>query len=122
MGYGKALPRNVIAKFLGPEKFAELDPEKKKETRLESGMKAVKKFIGLGEDAIIVKGVDNLLTTRARCCMSAASGCMRAIDCPARTSDMTEPANVTMTAIAISSSRRLNPAPERVMALRPRRG
>ncbi len=68
IGYGKTLPRNVLAKFLGAEKFAELDPEKKKETRLESGMKAVKKFIGLGEDAIIVSGVDNLLTTRARCC------------------------------------------------------
>jgi len=68
IGYGKTLPRNVLAKFLGAEKFAELDPEKKKETRLESGMKAVKKFIGLGEDAIIVKGVDNLLTNRARCC------------------------------------------------------
>ncbi len=68
IGYGKTLPRNVIAKFLGAEKFAELDPEKKKETRLESGVKAVKKFIGLGEDAILVKGVDNLLTTRARCC------------------------------------------------------
>jgi GTP pyrophosphokinase len=68
IGYGKTLPRNVLAKFLGAEKFAELDPEKKKETRLESGMKAVKKFIGLGEDAIIVRGVDNLLTTRARCC------------------------------------------------------
>ena len=68
IGYGKTLPRNVLAKFLGAEKFAELDPEKKKETRLESGMKAVKKFIGLGEDAIIVNGVDNLLTTRARCC------------------------------------------------------
>ena len=26
-------------------------------------MKAVKKFIGMGEDAIVVKGVDNLLTT-----------------------------------------------------------
>ncbi|MDM7923732.1 MAG: bifunctional (p)ppGpp synthetase/guanosine-3',5'-bis(diphosphate) 3'-pyrophosphohydrolase [Pyrinomonadaceae bacterium] len=68
IGYGKTLPRNVLAKFLGPEKFAELDPEKKKETRISTGMKAVKKFIGLGEDAIIVKGVDNLLTTRARCC------------------------------------------------------
>ncbi|MEJ7847598.1 MAG: bifunctional (p)ppGpp synthetase/guanosine-3',5'-bis(diphosphate) 3'-pyrophosphohydrolase [Pyrinomonadaceae bacterium] len=68
IGYGKSLPRNVISKFLGPEKFAELDPEKRKETRIESGMKAVKKFIGMGEDAIIVKGVDNLLTTRGRCC------------------------------------------------------
>ncbi len=68
IGYGKTLPRNVLAKFLGAEKFAELDPEKRKETRIESGVKAVKKLIGLGEDAIIVRGVDNLLTTRARCC------------------------------------------------------
>jgi len=68
IGYGKTLPRNVIGKFLGAEKFAELDPDKRKETRLESGMKAVKKFIGMGEDAIIVKGIDNLLTTRGRCC------------------------------------------------------
>ena len=48
--------------------FAELDPDKRNQTRLETGIKAVRKFIGLGEDAIIVKGVDNLLTTRARCC------------------------------------------------------
>jgi GTP pyrophosphokinase len=68
VGYGKTLPRNVLAKFLGNEKFDELDPEKKQETKLATGMKAVRKFIGLGEDAIIVKGVDNLLTTRARCC------------------------------------------------------
>ena len=68
IGYGKTLPRNVLSKFLGAERFAELDPEKHKETRIESGMKAVKRFIGMGEDAIVVKGVDNLLTTRARCC------------------------------------------------------
>ncbi len=68
IGYGKTLPRNVLAKFLGAEKFAELDPDKKNETRLQTGMKAVKKFIGLGEDAILVKGIDNLLTVRARCC------------------------------------------------------
>jgi guanosine-3',5'-bis(diphosphate) 3'-pyrophosphohydrolase len=68
VGYGKTLPRNVLAKFLGAEKFNELDPEKRTETKLSTGFKAVKKFIGLGEDAIVVKGVDNLLTTRARCC------------------------------------------------------
>lgn len=68
IGYGKTLPRNVLSKFLGAERFAELDPEKRKETRIESGVRAVKRLIGLGEDAIIVKGVDNLLTTRARCC------------------------------------------------------
>src|SRR5687767_5837202 len=68
IGYGKTLPRNVLSTFLGAEKFAELDPDKRKEKRIQSGVKAVKKLIGLGEDAIIVKGVDNLLTTRARCC------------------------------------------------------
>lgn len=68
IGYGKTLPRNVMAKHLGPEKFSELDPENKKDTRLKTGMKAVRKFIGLGEDAIIVKGVDNLLINRAKCC------------------------------------------------------
>lgn len=68
IGYGKTLPRNVMAKHLGPEKFAELDPENKKETRLKTGMKAVKKFIGFGEDSIVVKGVDNLLINRAKCC------------------------------------------------------
>src|SRR5436190_14483 len=68
IGYGKTLPRNVISKHLGAEKFAELDPENRKETRISTGVKAVKKLIGLGEDAIVVKGVDNLLTTRARCC------------------------------------------------------
>ncbi len=68
IGYGKTLPRNVLAKHLGAEKFAELDPEKKKDGTLKTGFKAVKRLMGLGEDAIIVKGVDNLLTTRARCC------------------------------------------------------
>ena len=68
IGYGKTLPKNVLAKYLGAEKFAELDPDKRAETKIESGIKAVKKFIGMGEDAIVVKGVDNLLTTRARCC------------------------------------------------------
>ncbi len=68
IGYGKTLPRNVLAKYLGPEKFSKLDPEEREDTRLESGIKAVRKFIGLGDDSIVVRGVDNLLTTRARCC------------------------------------------------------
>jgi guanosine-3',5'-bis(diphosphate) 3'-pyrophosphohydrolase len=68
VGYGKTLPRNVIAKFLGAEKFKELDPEEQKETRLKTGMKAVRRAIGMGEDAIVVRGVDNLLINRAKCC------------------------------------------------------
>lgn len=70
IGYGKIVPRNVIAKYLGPEKFAEL--EQKRESPLRSkvnaGVQAVKKFIRLGEDSIVVRGVDDLLVTRARCC------------------------------------------------------
>lgn len=68
VGYGKTLPRNVIAKFLGAEKFSELDPEKRQETRISNGVRAVKKLIGMADDAIIVRGVDNLLTSRANCC------------------------------------------------------
>ncbi len=70
VGYGKTAARNVIAKYVGPEKFAEL--EQKKESplrgRLTAGVQAVKKFIRLGEDSIVVRGVDDLLVTRARCC------------------------------------------------------
>lgn len=67
VGYGKTLPRNVLAKYLGAEKFKELDPDSKKETRLKTATRAVRKFIGM-EDSIIVRGVDNLLINRAKCC------------------------------------------------------
>ncbi len=66
IGYGKLIPRNVLAKYLGPEKFQELD--ELKESRFKSGVRAVKRLIRLGDDAIIVKGVDDLMITRARCC------------------------------------------------------
>jgi guanosine-3',5'-bis(diphosphate) 3'-pyrophosphohydrolase len=70
VGYGKTVPRNVIAKYLGPEKFAELEQRKESPLRgrLTAGVQAVKKFIRLGEDSIVVRGVDDLLVTRARCC------------------------------------------------------
>jgi GTP pyrophosphokinase len=66
IGYGKVVPRNVIAKYLGPEKFEELD--QKKESRLSSGVRAVKRMIRLGDDSIVVRGVDDMMVTRARCC------------------------------------------------------
>jgi GTP pyrophosphokinase len=65
IGYGKTVPRNVIAKYLGPEKFEALD--KQKESRLRSGVRAVKRFI-TGDDAIVVRGVEDLMVNRARCC------------------------------------------------------
>lgn len=67
VGYGKTLPRNVIGKHLGAEKFKELDPDAGKPTRLKTATKAVRKLMGM-EDAIVVKGVDNLLINRAKCC------------------------------------------------------
>ena len=70
IGYGKTVPRNVIAKYLGPEKFAELEQKKESplRSRVTAGVQAVKKLIRLGEDSIVVRGVDDLLVTRARCC------------------------------------------------------
>lgn len=70
IGYGKLIARNVVAKYLGAEKFDQLDPEKSSTaaTALRNGVRSVKKMIGLADDAIIVKGVDDLLVNRARCC------------------------------------------------------
>ncbi|HVG38706.1 MAG TPA: ACT domain-containing protein, partial [Pyrinomonadaceae bacterium] len=70
IGYGKVVPRNVIAKYLGPEKFTELDERKESRLRIgvRDGVQAVKRLIRLGEDAIIVRGVDDILVNRARCC------------------------------------------------------
>ena len=70
IGYGKLVPRNVIAKVLGPDKFAELDQKKESKLRsgVNAGVQAVKRLIRLGDDAIVVKGVDDLLVARARCC------------------------------------------------------
>src|SRR3989454_3099352 len=64
IGYDKLIPRNVIAKYLGMEQFEQLD--KQKESRLRSGVRAVKRLIHLGDDAIVVRGVDDLMVTRAR--------------------------------------------------------
>jgi GTP pyrophosphokinase len=66
IGYGKLAARNVIAKYLGPDKFAELD--KQEDSTLRAGVKAVKRMMRLGDDGIVVRGVDDLMVARARCC------------------------------------------------------
>lgn len=75
IGYGKIVPRSVIAKHLSPERFAQLDPDKQQQLSLRngvramnSGVRAVKKLIGFSDDAIVVRGVDDLLINRAHCC------------------------------------------------------
>src|SRR5262245_37353601 len=61
-GYGKTLPRTVIARLLPPERAAELEQEKKPTLA-----QVVKRALGLS-DRIVVKGTDDIMVYRARCC------------------------------------------------------
>jgi guanosine-3',5'-bis(diphosphate) 3'-pyrophosphohydrolase len=62
IGYGKMLPRNLIAKLLPPDRVAELEQGKGPTLK-----QVVKRALGL-EDRIVVKGVDDLMIYRAGCC------------------------------------------------------
>jgi len=62
IGYGKILPRNVIAKLLPPDRVTELEHEKRP-----SITQVVKRALGL-QDRIVVKGIDDIMVYRARCC------------------------------------------------------
>jgi GTP pyrophosphokinase len=62
IGYGKTLPRNVIAKLLPPERAGEIEQEKKPTLS-----QVVKRALGLS-DRIVVKGIDDIMVYRARCC------------------------------------------------------
>ncbi|HKV38873.1 MAG TPA: bifunctional (p)ppGpp synthetase/guanosine-3',5'-bis(diphosphate) 3'-pyrophosphohydrolase [Blastocatellia bacterium] len=62
LGYGKVLPRNVIAKLLPPERAGEIEQEKKPTFK-----QVVKKALGL-QDRIEVKGIDDIMVYRAACC------------------------------------------------------
>ena len=62
MGYGKVLPRNVIAKLLPPERASEIEQEPKASLK-----QVVKRALGM-TDRIVVKGIDDIMVYRARCC------------------------------------------------------
>ena len=62
IGYGKVLPRNVIAKLLPPERAAEIEQEPKATLK-----QVVKRALGI-TDRIVVKGIDDIMVYRARCC------------------------------------------------------
>jgi GTP pyrophosphokinase len=62
MGYGKILPRNVMSKLLPPDRVGELEEEKRPTLK-----QVVKRALGL-QDRIIVKGIDDVMVYRARCC------------------------------------------------------
>jgi len=65
VGFGKYSARQVLSKLLGePEKTAETEAEDSKPTLV----KTVKRMLGFGEAPLIVKGHDDLLVYRAKCC------------------------------------------------------
>jgi GTP diphosphokinase / guanosine-3',5'-bis(diphosphate) 3'-diphosphatase len=65
VGFGKYSARQVLAKLLGePEKTPESEAEDSKPTLV----KTVKRMLGFGEAPLIVKGHDDLLVYRAKCC------------------------------------------------------
>jgi guanosine-3',5'-bis(diphosphate) 3'-pyrophosphohydrolase len=65
VGFGKYSARQVLTRVLGePAKAEESPPEDSKPTLV----KTVKRMLGFGEAPLIVKGNDDLLVYRAKCC------------------------------------------------------
>ena len=62
LGYGKISARQILARLLPPEKL-EQPPEKARPV-----VEAVKRFLRRGDERITVKGTDDLLVYRAKCC------------------------------------------------------
>jgi guanosine-3',5'-bis(diphosphate) 3'-pyrophosphohydrolase len=63
-GYGKLELRALLAKLLPPEKLQEAPPPEKSRPLAD----AVKRLLRVGDERIKVKGTDDLLVYRARCC------------------------------------------------------
>jgi GTP pyrophosphokinase len=66
IGYGKLTARTVLARFVPPEDLSEI--EQAKTTKLQQMTKAVKRVLRLGDDRILINGVDEVLVYRAPCC------------------------------------------------------
>jgi guanosine-3',5'-bis(diphosphate) 3'-pyrophosphohydrolase len=63
LGYGKVSARQVLARLLPPEKLEQKAPEKARPV-----VDAVKRFLRRSDERITVKGTDDLLVYRAKCC------------------------------------------------------
>src|SRR3989441_11113089 len=61
IGYGKVQPKQVLMKLVPPEKLHEKPPEG-------AVAAVVKRVLGTGEEKIKVRGFDDLMVFRARCC------------------------------------------------------
>src|SRR5215467_13491075 len=61
IGYGKVAPKQVLSKLIPADRLQEKAPEG-------TIVAAVKRVLGTGEEKIKVRGVDDLMVFRARCC------------------------------------------------------
>lgn len=66
IGYGKLGPRTILARLVPAEKLAQV--EEGKSSRLKQVGQAVRRALRMGEDRVLVKGVDDVLVYRAHCC------------------------------------------------------
>jgi len=66
VGYGKLMARTVLIRFVKAEDLAEI--EQAKTSKLQKVADAVKRALRLGDDRILIKGVDDVLVYRAPCC------------------------------------------------------
>jgi GTP diphosphokinase / guanosine-3',5'-bis(diphosphate) 3'-diphosphatase len=64
VGYGKISVKQVLTRLLPPEKLAAVTPEPAPRPLTD----AVKRLLRVGDERITVKGTDDLLIHRARCC------------------------------------------------------
>ncbi|HZS46611.1 MAG TPA: bifunctional (p)ppGpp synthetase/guanosine-3',5'-bis(diphosphate) 3'-pyrophosphohydrolase [Blastocatellia bacterium] len=65
IGYGKITSRGLIQKLIPPDEFNTLEEKEKKPSTIRQ---AVKKVLRLGETKIKVKGIDDILVYRSKCC------------------------------------------------------
>jgi GTP pyrophosphokinase len=61
IGYGKVQPKQVLVKLVPPDKLREKSPEG-------AVASVVRRVLGAGEEKIKVRGFDDLMVFRARCC------------------------------------------------------
>ncbi|HKC85239.1 MAG TPA: bifunctional (p)ppGpp synthetase/guanosine-3',5'-bis(diphosphate) 3'-pyrophosphohydrolase [Blastocatellia bacterium] len=66
IGYGKLMARTVLARFVKAEDLAEI--EQAKTSKLQKVADAVKRALRMGDERILIKGVDDVLVYRAPCC------------------------------------------------------
>ncbi|MFN7945718.1 MAG: bifunctional (p)ppGpp synthetase/guanosine-3',5'-bis(diphosphate) 3'-pyrophosphohydrolase [Blastocatellia bacterium] len=66
IGYGKLAPKTILVRFVPEGKLDDI--EQGKTTRLQKVTEVVRKALKLGDDRITVKGIDDVMVYRARCC------------------------------------------------------